>query len=465
LALLLLPLALAGALSASPAQPQYWYPLYPLAVVAILSLVPAVGRPVVGIAALGVAALLAMLLTGPAYGDGVQILAEAERWYPNKIHRRGGQMAALVGETSGEVVTLAPIWPLEGKLAIDPSLVTGSLGFRVADLVEPDVRRARNLTNATDLIARMEAAPPRAIAVGFEADDAPHEAPLVEFARRYGYLPVVLEDEGVLWLSPVAEWGGAIRLGAQTLGERILQPGATEQVVFYEMATVGLTQDYNVLVRLVGSDGFEAARSEGFPWGRPTTGWTPGEVWPDGHTLAIAPATPPGIYRLEMAFYDVASLEMLGSPVTVAHVPVGVAPYGGEPNALAGFGPAIELMDVQLPRAAVAPGATVPLTLTWRATQPAGGPYTLFLHLVGADGAPVAQRDGEPLGGLYPTTLWRTNLPVPDRITLALPVAIAPGDYRLLAGWYDPATGVRLPVTSGDAPAGDSYAVGVLQIR
>jgi hypothetical protein len=126
LALLLLPLALAGALSASPAQPQYWYPLYPLAVVAILSLVPAVGRPVVGIAALGVAALLAMLLTGPAYGDGVQILAEAERWYPNKIHRRGGQMAALVGETSGEVVTLAPIWPLEGKLAIDPSLVTGS---------------------------------------------------------------------------------------------------------------------------------------------------------------------------------------------------------------------------------------------------------------------------------------------------------------------------------------------------
>jgi hypothetical protein len=46
-----------------------------------------------------------------------------------------------------------------------------------------------------------------------------------------------------------------------------------------------------------------------------------------------------------------------------------------------------------------------------------------------------------------------------------LPVAIAPGDYRLLAGWYDPATGVRLPVTSGDAPAGDSYAVGVLQIR
>ncbi len=465
LALLLLPFALAGALSASPAQPQYWYPLYPLALVAMLALLPAVGRPVVGIAALGATALLAILLTGPAYGDGVQILTEAERWYPNKIHRRGGQMAALVGELPGEVITLAPIWPLEGKLDIDPSLVTGSLGFRVADLVEPDVRRARNLTNAADLIARMEAVPPRAIAVGFEADDAPHEAPLVDFARRHDYLPVTLEDEGILWLSPVAEWGGAIRLGAQTLGERILQPGTTEQVVFYEMATVRLTHEYNVLVRLVGSDGFEAARSEGFPWGRPTTNWTPGEVWPDGHMLAIAPATPPGIYRLEMAFYDAASLEMLGSPVTVAHVPVGVTPYGADAGALAGFGPAIELMEVQLPGAAVVPGATVPLTLTWRATQPAGGPYTLFLHLVGADGAPVAQRDGEPLGGLYPTTLWRINLPVPDRIALTLPVDVAPGDYRLLVGWYDPATGVRLPVMSGGAPAGDSYAVGVLQIR
>ena len=52
-----------------------------------------------------------------------------------------------------------------------------------------------------------------------------------------------------------------------------------------------------------------------------------------------------------------------------------------------------------------------------------------------------------PQGGGYPTIWWLPGEIVADTYTLELPPG-APGDivYRLIVGWYDPETGVRLPV-------------------
>jgi hypothetical protein len=44
---------------------------------------------------------------------------------------------------------------------------------------------------------------------------------------------------------------------------------------------------------------------------RPTTGWLPGEVIRDAHTLTLAPDAPPGRYVLEVGMYDPASGERL----------------------------------------------------------------------------------------------------------------------------------------------------------
>lgn len=95
------------------------------------------------------------------------------------------------------------------------------------------------------------------------------------------------------------------------------------------------------------------------------------------------------------------------------------------------------------------PGQALPLRLRWQALSPLSDTYTLFVHLVGADGAGHGQVDALPLEGRYPMHLWQPGISYPDSWTLDLPGDLAPGRYRLEAGFYDLDTGDRLPVTGG----------------
>jgi hypothetical protein len=90
------------------------------------------------------------------------------------------------------------------------------------------------------------------------------------------------------------------------------------------------------------------------------------------------------------------------------------------------------------------PGEEHAVTLTWHAAEAVPTDYTVFLHLRDAAGQLVAQADGPPLGGWYPTSWWTAGEQVTDEHTFALPAGITSGEYRLVAGLYDPATGARL---------------------
>jgi hypothetical protein len=50
---------------------------------------------------------------------------------------------------------------------------------------------------------------------------------------------------------------------------------------------------------------------------------------------------------------------------------------------------------------------------------------------------------------------------VEDRRTLALPAGLAPGEYRLVAGLYQPTTSARLPLAAG----GDTVELGRLTLE
>lgn len=97
----------------------------------------------------------------------------------------------------------------------------------------------------------------------------------------------------------------------------------------------------------------------------------------------------------------------------------------------------------------VGPGQALPLRLSWEALSPLSDTYTLFVHLVDAGGAGHGQVDGLPLEGHYPMHLWQPGISYPDSWTLDLPDDLAPGRYRLEAGFYDLDTGDRLAVTEG----------------
>jgi hypothetical protein len=281
------------------------------------------------------------------------------------------------------------------------------------------------------------------------------------------------------------DWAEAIRLVEVEQPATPVQPGEPF-VVRLRLYVVGdLDHNLNVVVRLVDAAGTEVARSEGWPFGSATSTWQPGEVYVDGHEFTLPPDTPPGYYRVEAGFYD-AETQALVTPVVagtdtpradlpaVGYVAVGPLLDGPavplEPPVVLGDGLRFlgaELGEDRIPgegaaRLTVTPGARVPLTLFWQATRPSDLDYTVLLHLIGPDGQPVAQGDGQPA---LPATLWQPDTTVVDPRMLALPEMLAPGEYPLVAGLYDLATLQRLPATAGGEPAGDTVPLGVLVVE
>jgi hypothetical protein len=60
------------------------------------------------------------------------------------------------------------------------------------------------------------------------------------------------------------------------------------------------------------------------------------------------------------------------------------------------------------------------------------------------EGRPLAQWDGNPCLNTARTSLWPAGEPVRDHVLFRLPADLPGGEYRLLVGLYDPASGQRL---------------------
>jgi hypothetical protein len=92
--------------------------------------------------------------------------------------------------------------------------------------------------------------------------------------------------------------------------------------------------------------------------------------------------------------------------------------------------------------------------------------YTVFVHLLDADGRQVAQADGPPQSGQYPTSWWGAGEVVADRHRLPNEVIanLPPGSYTLSVGLYNLDTGERLAVWAGDVPQGDQIGLGPVSV-
>ena len=76
--------------------------------------------------------------------------------------------------------------------------------------------------------------------------------------------------------------------------------------------------------------------------------------------------------------------------------------------------------------------------------------YTVFVQLLNSAGQVVAQVDAPPLAGTAPTTTWLPGEILTDPYTLTLPADLSPGDYRLITGLYNAATGERFTSFGGN---------------
>jgi hypothetical protein len=133
---------------------------------------------------------------------------------------------------------------------------------------------------------------------------------------------------------------------------------------------------------------------------------------------------------------------------------------------LAVFGETVELVDVATDPRSVMPGSTIQVSLAWRCLQRPALDYTVFVHLVDDTGVRLAQHDGQPLGGNWPTSNWAPGTWCRDEHPLTVPADARSGSYSLLIGWYDLSSGEKLAVTDGTAAANGGAALvpGVVQI-
>lgn len=182
----------------------------------------------------------------------------------------------------------------------------------------------------------------------------------------------------------------------------------------------------------------------------------------DPQGLPIPDDLPGGDYRLGVRILDAADATLLTAdlgPLRVEATERRFTPPAVSDPLDAVFGGEIALLGYDL---APQPDGTAVLTLVWQALQAPTADYTVFVHVLNADGSCCAwQQDAMPQQNAYPTSRWLPGEVVVDSYTLG---PLPPGTYPLELGLYLAETGQRLQLTATGQPAADVLFLPPLQV-
>ncbi|PYL66297.1 MAG: hypothetical protein DMF25_00770 [Verrucomicrobia bacterium] len=179
-----LPFLLVGAIAPSPFYKQYFYPLVPFLLLGVVfglarAWFTTSGRRARGVAGLlAVASVINLIIDLPSVRD----FASPQRWTPLQVHEAGRNLCAL---TNGEILTLVPIFPLEGNAPIYKEFATGPFAWKVAPFIPHQLQPTLGFVDAAHLETYLAAAPPAAILTGGETSLL--EQPLNDYARKHRY--------------------------------------------------------------------------------------------------------------------------------------------------------------------------------------------------------------------------------------------------------------------------------------
>ncbi len=182
------------------------------------------------------------------------------------------------------------------------------------------------------------------------------------------------------------------------------------------------------------------------------------EAWYDFPIMPY-PDARKGAYDISVRWLD-GSREVIAGRIKV--------PLGTTANAYAQVVPLSSGIGVELlsqPLEACI-GATTTITVNWRGGDPISIDYSAFVHVRDDAGNVIAQHDGQPRDGSYPTSVWSNGEVIPDGHTIAIPADIAPGSYAIVVGLYDPHTGARLPVADSPTRTPDgAVKIGEIKVQ
>lgn len=237
------------------------------------------------------------------------------------------------------------------------------------------------------------------------------------------------------------------------------QPGQTLVFPLYWRATQALGADAPVCFDLQGTPGLVELGCQAPTPGFALTAWRAGDVWRAAASVRIPVAARGGSYALRarlgegvpQALFDLA----IDARAHASALPPGYGPITA-PKVLGGFAEAAGLRLSEPIQA----GRFITVSLLWRAAGEAGRNYKAFVQLWDATGERRAGHDSDPCASACPTEGWLPGEYLEDAHRLDLPADLPPGDYRLVAGMYDPDTQRRLSAADG----ADVVELGVLRV-
>ena len=428
-----------------------------------------------GVAALVVVAQAALLLPtypyymsyyNPMLGGSARAAQELTLGWGEGLD----QAARYLIETQDEMATRVSAWYRTGPFDyFYPGTVVSPQYFWFGDYTVSYINQWQRQQPARQLIAYLdELTPEKRIAING-----------AEYARIYNLREAPLP-------AFTTDWGEVIRLVSYTMPSGNLNYGQQFDIVLQLVNLDPIDKNLNLLLRVVNQDGYELVRYEWRPAGIATVDWKKDELWQHRTTVEVAPAAPPGLYRIEVAFFDPDTQARLPAVQTRTGSAIGdtlvldylvvdrladTPPQPLDPpvdldGKVTLVGSEITFADgAALTSRPIHPGDELQVRTFWRTTGHMAINYTAFGQLIGPDGQVAAQHDAQPLAGFVPTSLWYGGQTFIDPYTLTVPAAAAPGDYPLHIGLYDLATLTRLPMSRDGAPSGDSVVIATVKVE
>ncbi len=184
--------------------------------------------------------------------------------------------------------------------------------------------------------------------------------------------------------------------------------------------------------------------------GKKDGGPSPEQFWLNSHALLLEQST---FDRQQLALFR--PLRLVGQEMIPLDATWGAAAH------LRGYA---LLVNGHLPMGdspwSLPAGANLQVTLLWEARASIPQDYTVFVHLLGADGRLLAQHDGAPVFGERPTSSWQAGELLLDRHELTLPPDLPAQAATLVAGLYRSDTLARWPLPDGR----DTLPLGAISI-
>jgi hypothetical protein len=251
------------------------------------------------------------------------------------------------------------------------------------------------------------------------------------------------------------DWQGKLKLmGYQVVPEDVLPGYSLDVRLFWQLLQIDTDWNYDVVVEVRDVQGQPVSTStfsmrELFNWRQAGTAVSA------QYLFFISPELPAGPYiiyfHIERPDGEIIPVEVNGQPVAEATLglfyirteeadprqpPAPMqASFGDNNLTLTGYAPPLPLGN-NVYRGKI----------YWRAQSGIEGDFSPVVDLLDSDGNIISHWNAPPLGGQYPTSMWKAGEVIVYEFDMVLPADIGAGSYRLVTGLLEPVSGATLPV-------------------